>query len=229
MKPSSLKFKRNAMSQNDCHDKEFPLRHVSDFLHIGKEWIASTHLKRPWLTFLSSRDVLWSDERKRAARQKSIREEMERTRLRKGGQRGHSRVSGLCAKADFSPGLLPRVRFTWSTMQWASLWPSSVIKTGVSLATQSALFCHPSQPSGTGRLATSYPLFPSVPFSRVLSVCRQRRPLHARSLFLLLLFLRFVGSGRSSSVTRAPTARFFGPEILPLPLWFTSDYLYASF
>lgn len=28
-------------------------------------------------------------------------------------------------------------------MQWASLWPSSVIKTGVSLAAQSALFCHP--------------------------------------------------------------------------------------
>lgn len=30
-------------------------------------------------------------------------------------------------------------------MQWASLWPSSVIKTGVSLVAQSALFCHPTQ------------------------------------------------------------------------------------
>lgn len=34
-------------------------------------------------------------------------------------------------------------------MQWASLWPSSVIKTGVSLAAQSALFRHPARAPGT--------------------------------------------------------------------------------
>ncbi|EFN72269.1 hypothetical protein EAG_07291 [Camponotus floridanus] len=48
-------------------------------------------------------------------------------------------------------------------MQWASLlWPSSVIKTGVSLATQSALFCHPSQPPGTPWLPPIHFFHPSI-------------------------------------------------------------------
>lgn len=80
------------------------------------------------------------------------------------GRKGRGRnacefLAALCQGRFLYPGLLARVHFTWSTMQWASLWPSSVIKTGVSLATQSALFCHPSQPPGTPWLP---PLFPSV-------------------------------------------------------------------
>jgi len=45
--------------------------------------------------------------------------------------RVRGRISGLRAKADSQVGSVPPpgVCFTWGTMQWASLWPSSVIKT----------------------------------------------------------------------------------------------------
>lgn len=63
----------------------------------------------------------------------------------------------------------------------ASLWPSSVIKTGVSLAAHKARYFAtlPNLLASPG-----YPLFPSASSvsSCVLSVCRNRRPLHTRSL-----------------------------------------------
>lgn len=66
-------------------------------------------------------------------------------------------------------------------MQWASLWPSSVIKTGVSLAAHKARYFAtlPNLLASPG-----YPLFPSASSvsSCVLSVYRSRRPLHTRSL-----------------------------------------------
>lgn len=151
----------------------------------------------------------------------------------KGWGAKRSRVSGLRAKADFrdfSPGLLPRVRFTWSTMQWASLWPSSVIKTGVSLATQSALFCHPSQPPGRHPLATSYPLFPSArPF-----VCSVRGS--SRFVPVTASFTRSLSSSFSFALSAAdgpcraslaPTTHFFGLDFLFF--WFTSNCFHASF
>lgn len=92
-------------------------------------------------------------------------------------------------------------------MQWASLWPSSVIKTGVSLATQSALFCHPSQPllAPPGYLLSTFSVRPFVCSIRESSRFAGNGVLYTLAL-LLLLFLRFVGSGRSSSVTRAVSA-----------------------
>lgn len=98
-----------------------------------------------------------------------------------GRRERRSRISGLGAKADLNPGLQLGVCFTWSTMQWASLWPSSVIKTGVSLAAHKARYFAtlPNLLASPG-----YPLFPfaSSVSSCVLSVCRNRRPLHTRSL-----------------------------------------------
>lgn len=118
-----------------------------------------------------------------------------------------SRISGLGTKADLNPGLQLGVCFTWSTMQWASLWPSSVIKTGVSLAAHKARYFAtlPNLLASPG-----YPLFPfaSSVSSCVLSVCRNRRPLHTRSLacsaacVFFLFVSRFVDSGRSPSATR---------------------------
>lgn len=116
-----------------------------------------------------------------------------------------------------------RVCFTWGTMQWASLWPSSVIKTGVSLAAQSVLFCHPLRPS---------PFAPWLPtFSaRFAFVCPLGLPVTAsftRSFALLLhhLFLLcFVGSGRPSSATRATSS--LSPPLLNSP--FTCASLRAS-
>jgi len=62
---------------------------------------------------------------KRRARQKGRWTTQDRVRGRR------SRISGLRAKADSQLGSVspPGVCFTWGTMQWASLWPSSVIKT----------------------------------------------------------------------------------------------------
>lgn len=140
------------------------------------------HLKKnhDWHLSLLLRSVLWSKERKKIARQERVYE-MERATKEKEREK-LSWVSGLGAKADFSPGLLVRVRFTWSTMQWASLWPSSVIKTSVSLAAQSALFCHPSQPPGTPWLPPIHFFRPAVRsyvlFAGLFSVCRS----FARSL-----------------------------------------------
>lgn len=113
------------------------------------------------------------------------------------------------------------VCFTWGTMQWASLWPSSVIKTGVSLVAQSALFCAPS-PAVPG--TPGYPLFPSA---RSAFVCPLGLPVTAsftRSLALFLL--RFVGSGRPSSATRARQLTLSSPVwIHPLYFWLTSGLL----
>lgn len=64
-------------------------------------------------------------------------------------------------------------------MQWASLWPSSVIKTGVSLAAHKARY-FATLPNLLAFLGC--PLSASSVSSCLLSVCRNRRPLHTRSL-----------------------------------------------
>lgn len=108
------------------------------------------------------------------------------------------------------------VCFTWGTMQWASLWPSSVIKTGVSLAAQSALFCHPPRnlhPPGnlwlptfsvrpvrvrvsssvTASFTRSFTFLPPPPLPSLPphspSLCRQRTAFERHSRYQLLLTL----------------------------------------
>lgn len=116
-------------------------------------------------------------------------------------------------------------------MQWASLWPSSVIKTGVSLAAHKARYFAtlPNLLASPG-----YPLFPSASSvsSCVLSVYRSRRPLHTRSLVRFAACLHpllFSLCRRRTACERhvASSARSSGLDSLSLQL--TSDLFHVSF
>lgn len=90
-----------------------------------------------------------------------------------------SRISGLGAKADLKPGR--GVLYMEYNAVSVVMAEQRHKDWRLTRRAQSALFCYPSQPL---LASPRYPLFPSAPSvsSCVLSVCRNRRPLHTRSL-----------------------------------------------